>query len=502
MLPASPAASAAVPTTGADDSATAVQPAEPPRASGLLPNSVAVLPLDNLSPDPNNAYVAAGLHEEILNQLAKLRNLNVISRTSVLPYAENRPPIDEIARELNVQSIMEGSIRLAGTRIRVTTQLIDSTTGLHLWSETYEREFDDIFAIESDIAMNVANALEAEFSLTEQQSIEQVPTESTEVYALYLRAQSETGARRYALLDEALRLDPEFAPAHAAKAIGYSSSMINTTGGGAQGDWLELADLARASAERLLEIDPGDGRGYLTLGVVDMFLWRWDEAEPLMTRAVESGGNVPMLWLAAWFYAFSGDYERAIELATRMVELSPIDAGPHMHVGIANEHAGNIEAAIAGHRRSIALNPGNLLARQHLGLLEARVGNIQAAAEQFGFIERFFGDNVQPVYLPELAIGYAMIGLEDDARRLADAVFALAEERDMGAGSLAMANLAVGDTAGAIAQLERAAERVRNNEPDQGFFSLMLIKRNVLALDVLEQPAFQDLREQLEMVAP
>lgn len=482
--------------------AAAAGPAGPAPSASLLPNSVAVLPLDNLSPDPNNAYVAAGLHEEILNQLAKLGNLNVISRTSVLQYGENRPSINEIARELNVQSIMEGSIRYAGTRIRVTTQLIDSATGLHLWSETYEREFDDIFAIESDIAMNVANALEAEFSSTEQQSIEQVPTDSADAYALFLRALAETGERRRVLLDEALRIDPEFAQAHAAKAVAYSASMINTTGGGAQGDWLELASLARESAERVIEIDPGNGLGYLSLGTVNMFLWRWDEAARLMSNAVESRVGASTLWLAAWFFAFSGEEQRAVAIAARMAELSPLDAASHLHVGVANEYAGNIEAAITGHRRSIALNPGNLLARQHLGLLEARVGNLEAAAEQFSFIERFFGDDVQPVFLPELAIGYAMIGRQDDARRLADAVFALAEERDMGAGSLAMAYLATGEADAAAEQLERAIERVRNNEPDQGFFSLMLIKHNVIGLALLDEPGFVALRERLGTVAP
>jgi len=501
---ASPAARTSSGPTDDEGVATAAGPTEPARATSVLPNSVAVLPLDNLSPDPNNAYVAAGLHEEILNQLAKLGNLNVISRTSVLQYGENRPTIDEIARELNVQSIMEGSIRYAGTRIRVTTQLIDSATGLHLWSETYEREFDDIFAIESDIAMNVANALEAEFSSTEQQSIEQVPTESADAYALYLRALSAGvgNERSLVLLDEALRLDPEFALAHAAKAIRYSSRMINTTGGGAQGDWLELARLARESAERVIAIDPGNGQGYLSLGIVNMFLWRWDEAAPLMSSAVESRIDVSGLWLATWFFAFSGEQERAVALAERMAELAPLDAASYLHVGVANEYAGNIEAAIAGHRRSIALNPGNLLARQHLGLLEARAGNVQGAMEQFSFIERFFGDEVQPVFLPELAIGYAMVGRGDDASRLADTVFAVAEERDMGAGSLAMAYLAIGDVDAAAEQLERAIGRVRRNEPDQGFFSLMLIKHNVIGLDLLEEPRFVALRDQLGTVAP
>ncbi len=157
-------------------------------AVSVLPNSVAVLPFENLSPDPDEAYFATGLHDEILSQLAKLSNLSVISRTSMLRYADSDLSIPEIARELNVGTVMEGSVRYADDRVRITTQLIDAATDEHLWSETYEREFSDIFAIESDIAMNVANALQAEFSLEEQQRIEEIPTDSPEAYALYLRA--------------------------------------------------------------------------------------------------------------------------------------------------------------------------------------------------------------------------------------------------------------------------------------------------------------------------
>ena len=110
---------------------------------------------ENVSPDPNDAYYATGIHDEILNQLAKLSALNVIARTSMQQYANTEKSIPEIARELNVETVMEGSVRYSGGQIRITAQLNDGVTGAHLWSETYTRDFDDIFAIESDVAMNV-----------------------------------------------------------------------------------------------------------------------------------------------------------------------------------------------------------------------------------------------------------------------------------------------------------------------------------------------------------
>ena len=160
----------------------------------VLPSSVAVLPFENLSPNADDAYFASGLHEEVLNQLAKLRDLSVISRTSVLRYTESGLSIPEIARELNVGTIMEGSVRYANDRVRITMQLIDAATDDHLWSETYDREFADIFAIETDIALNVVSALEAEFSLEERESLERSPTTFPAAYRLYLRALAVMGS--------------------------------------------------------------------------------------------------------------------------------------------------------------------------------------------------------------------------------------------------------------------------------------------------------------------
>ena len=160
----------AAPEPVAEEAAPEPQPApEPavPEQPEVLPNSVAVLPFENLSLDPENAFFAAGIHEETLNQLTKLHNLSVISRTSVLRYEDSELSIPEIATELNVGAVMEGSVRYADDKVRITAQLIDAATDEHLWSEVYERDFADIFAIQSDIAMNIANALEAEFSLEE-----------------------------------------------------------------------------------------------------------------------------------------------------------------------------------------------------------------------------------------------------------------------------------------------------------------------------------------------
>jgi TolB-like protein/DNA-binding winged helix-turn-helix (wHTH) protein len=257
----------------------------------VLPSSVAVLPLVNLSPEPDKAYVAAGLHEEILNQLAKVRDLNVIAANSVLPYAESRPPIAEIARTLRVQSIMTGSVRFAGGRIRVTVELLTAETGAQLWAETYEREFNDIFAIESDIAANVARALAAELSSDEQdQLLQRASAKSFEAYELYLaalglvRQGSTRSAAAIELLDRALRIDPTFVDAWVAKANVHSIR----AGLVAEGT-NEDQQAAIEAASRAIEIDSGAWPAHATRSFVLANQGDWLRAEAESRRAFELG---------------------------------------------------------------------------------------------------------------------------------------------------------------------------------------------------------------------
>ncbi len=214
-----PAAAAPAPTAAPSSAAGVATHG----AREVLANSVAVLPFANLSPNADDAYFAQGIHEEVLNQLAKIDALSVIARTSVLRYADGKTSLPDIARELNVQAVMEGSVRYAGDSVRITAQLIDPKTGTQLWSEAYQRKFEDIFTIQADIAMNIANALRAEFSLEEQREIERPLTTSPEAYALYLRTRTValTPDALLALLDRAIELDPSFAAAYGRKARAY-----------------------------------------------------------------------------------------------------------------------------------------------------------------------------------------------------------------------------------------------------------------------------------------
>ena len=202
--------------------------------SNPLENSIAILPFENLSPDPDNAFFAAGLHEEVLHQLARIQDLRVTSRKSVLQYADQDIGIPEIADELNVESVMEGSARFSGDEVRIKAQLIDGETDEHLWAEVYQRQLTDIFSIQADIAERIAGEFKANFSPEDREYIESRSSESPQALANYLHALSLNWGgprdkdRALALLDESIANDPDFATAIALRALVHATSLNNS----------------------------------------------------------------------------------------------------------------------------------------------------------------------------------------------------------------------------------------------------------------------------------
>jgi len=264
-------------------------------APQVMPNSVAVLLCDNFSTDPANEFFAVSLHEEIRDQLAKIQNLNVTSRRSVLQYAGAESPITEIANELGVESVMECSVAYGEGRIVISAQLIDGDTGLNMWSDRYNREFKDNFGIQADIAMNVANALEVTFSVQEQQSIESVPTDSARAYELYLAANHafrnaslDNGVRALGLLDQALAIDSQFVQAWASKANVHVILSGFRIGGEARTELEMGIDAARRAADIGLD----SGRGSSILGYAMQQAGEWVNAEREYRRAQELGVNL------------------------------------------------------------------------------------------------------------------------------------------------------------------------------------------------------------------
>jgi adenylate cyclase len=491
----------AAPGDRTDEAVAGAATTEASNVTAVLPNSIGVLPFENMSPDPEHAYFAAGIHEEILNSLAKLKSLNVIARTSVMQYAGAKKPIKEIAAELGVQTIMEGSVRYARNRVRVTTQLIDAKTGAHLWSEAYEREFDDIFAIQADIAMQVADALEAELSPDEQATVTAPATRSTEAYAFYLQAMNliargNLAARYHELLDKAIALDPEFTLALGTKSSIYAQELINTAGSTAR-DQRELEPLIRKYATEALALDPTISVAHVALGLLEAFTWHWAAARAHMDRSLEFGQPGVAGAAASWFLCWSGEQDRATSFARRLAQLSPADWTAPWNLGIVLNYCGEYEEAVGAFHKSIAITPILPIHHSWLAVTEIARGNPSAALKELELTEKLLGDEREIIYLLDMGYAYGRLGDAGNARRLANEVLGVAVERDIGAGGHALASMAVQDYDAALRWLRAAADKAERHEIDTGMFSLMNLKMNVTADPVLGRPDFVEARRRL-----
>jgi len=461
--------------------------------AAVLPNSVAVLPLDNLSPDPDNAYFASGLHEEILNQLAKLSNVNVISRTSVLQYAESRPPIQEIAGALNVQSVMEGSVRYAGDRIRVTTQLIDPRTGAHLWSATYDRDFNDIFAIESDIAMNIANALEAEFSPDEQERIEMIPTESPKAYALYLQALSVPTEAAQPFLDQAIDLDPEFALAYAARALCFSCNLLGLTGANPA----EATDFERRAQEdvkRALELDSTLGQAHAALAAIHYANWDATEAEAAFEKAHQLSSDPSIARDYGQFKRYRGEFDAAIQLQSRAHELDPNNRSLSFQLGLSYSFGGYFREADSIFQELLKSAPAQASLHLQIGRVAVHLGNRQQALSELRLAEGLWqGIESDAFRVGQLVVAYSQAASPEDASRWFDVLQELERREPVGKATLAEAYLAMGNKERALQHLTAAvADGSSTDLP-----TLTLLAANPWGDPVLDEPEFRELLDGL-----
>jgi TolB-like protein/Tfp pilus assembly protein PilF len=289
------------------------------RESATPAKSIAVLPFANMSADPENEYLSDGLGEEIINTLTKLGEFRVASRTSAFAYKGSSEDIRTIGRRLGVRAVLEGSVRRAGNRLRVTAQLISVDDGYHLWSDRYDREMEDVFAIQDEIARNIAGALQVVLSKDEEAAITRQPTANVQAYDYYLRGRQHFHRFRKRSLEfarqmfeRAVELDPGYALAYTGLAT--SCAFLNMYWGTGAPD-LERAERA---TERALELAPRLAEGHVARGLVCFLRKALDEAEQEFETAIASD---PTLFEGYYFYARTcyqgGELERAATLFER-----------------------------------------------------------------------------------------------------------------------------------------------------------------------------------------
>jgi TolB-like protein len=306
----------------------------------LPEKSIAVLPFENLSEEPANAYFAEGIQDAILTSLATVRELKVISRTSTAKYKSNPDNLKKVAQELGVSTILEGSVQKDGDKVRITVQLIRAATDSHLWAETYDRKLTDIFSVESEVAKAIADRLQAKLSGEEEQALAAKPTENTEAYDAYLRGLAYTlktahttantlSAQKY--LREAVRLDPKFALSWAllsyVNALGYRTAFLQPT--------VSLREEAREAAETALALQPKLGEAILAKGFFhyaclrdyDTAVHYFELARPLLPNS----SRIPEL--LAYVTRKQGQWDRSESYFNEAERLDP------RNVSLLSQHA-------------------------------------------------------------------------------------------------------------------------------------------------------------------
>jgi len=457
-----------------------------------IPNSVAVLPFENLSLDPEDAFFASGIHTTILNELAKIRDLSAIARASVTRYADSEKTIREIAEELNVETVMEGSVQYSADRVRITVQLINPGTGAQLWSENYDRDLADIFAIQTDIAMRIATALKAELLPGEQQRIEKPPTNSTAAWALYLKAlYTGSGGAMFggdaaaqaslSYLDQAIELDPGFALAYVQKA-----SMYLFAGAANQ------ESLAEEYLERALELDSTLAIAHAYLGWAHLRGWRLEEAQTAYIRAIELAPNdTAVLEEFANFNSYLGMHGEAIRISQRILELNPASANSYSVLGSAYLWDGETELAVDQQRKAIEIAPAESILHIQLAATLVVNKNYDEAAAQLEIAEKLLPQDATAVVM--IAYIYSLLDKVENAARLLPRFQEIVAASGLNNPAFQVwAYLAAGENESALERLKTVAiDREALN------YGLMLQIFNVYNDPILDQPGFLEVRRQL-----
>ena len=468
-------------------------PASPPPTSALdLPaKSIAVLPFENLSRDPDNAYFTEGIQDEILARLAKIADLKVISRTSTQRYKSSPDDLPQIAKRLGVSNILEGSVQKTADRVRVTVQLINATSDAHLWAETYDRNLTDIFAAESDIAKMIADTLRAKLSGSEQQAIAVRPTENAEAHQLYLKGRyfwnKRTGAdlkKAIGYFNQAIDKDPNYALAYAGLADAYVLLPAF-----AEASPKESLPQAKAAAAKALELDSTLGEAHATLAnALVAYDLNFAEANREFRRAIELNPNYATAhqWYGETGLAPLGQFEEAITEAKRALELDPLSIVINADLGTALTSARRYEQAIEQLRKTVEMDPGFYYAHWTFGnALELKGRNEEAIAEY----KKAIALNDDP--LPRALLGhlYAKIGRTDEALEILKQLRELREsskQRYVSPYNLALIHIGLGQKDEAIQLLEETYE-------DRNGYDLAFIKVEPLLDPLRGDPRFEAL---------
>jgi adenylate cyclase len=399
-----------------------------PQAATLTP-ALAVLPFNNMSGDPEQEYFSDGITEDIITDLSKVAGLMVIARNSSFAYKGKSPDVRTVGRDLGVGSVLEGSIRKAGNRVRITAQLIDAASGGHLWAERYDRELTDIFEVQDEVTRRIVDALKVTLTPSEEARIASEPTRSVEAHDLFLRARElligslkdrAVFDEATALLKRAIAVDPGYGEAHAGLAMAYNLDFHNR--------WTSDPDgslrTAMQHAETAIDKAPNDPFGHYVASIVAGFLKDFDRSAKEIEAALALSPNYALAVNARGAVnVFSGKGEEAIPDIERAMRLDPGFAHQYLHfLGLAYLLTGKFETAAATFRERVLQVPETDLSRAYLASALGHLGEVEEAKRVWGELKAInprysFEDHMgrlpfrRPADIDTVARGLAKAGL-------------------------------------------------------------------------------------------
>ncbi len=419
--------------------------------------SIAVLPFDNLSRDPDNAYFAEGIQDEILTRLSKIADLRVISRTSTQHFKSVPENFPEIAKQLGVTNVLEGSVQKAGDRVRVNVQLINATSDAHLWAESYDRKLTDIFAVESEIATTVADTLQAKLTGSEKRAITARPTDNPVAYQDYLKGRyfwnkrtSDDFQTAISYFNQAVETDPNYALAYAGLADTYVLLPAFT--------WASPQDAmpkAKAAAQKALELNDMLAEAHASLAMVlRAYDFDYNQAVSEFKRAIELNPNYApaRYWLGTHVLSALGRFDDAVAEVKRALELDPLSLVANVDLGTTHVYARRFDDAIAQLRKSLELDDSFYYAHYEFGIALRCKGQIDAAIAEFEKARQLNDDPIVPGLLGH---AYAARGRRDEALKLLVQLKGESARRYVPPYSVALIYVGLGDKEEALRWLEK-----------------------------------------------
>jgi TolB-like protein/Tfp pilus assembly protein PilF len=424
--------------------------------------SIAVLPFDNLSRDPENAYFAEGIQDELLTRLAKINELKVIGRSSTQRFKSGADDLSGVAKQLGVAHVLEGSVQKAGDRVRINVQLINAATSAHLWADTYDRNITDVFAVESEVAKTIAEKLAAKLTGAEEHAIAARPTQNAQAHELYLKGRhfwnKRTGAdlkRAVEYFMQATAADPNYALAYAGLADTYV--LMPNLGAGMPADCYPKA---KSAALRALQIDDNLGEAHTSLACVLVYHdLDFAQADTEYQRALGLSPNYATAhqWYADTVLTPTGRFEEAFAEFKRALELDPLSLVVYTDFANICRCAGRMQKGADLLHRALEIDLNFYYAPRNLGFILVGQGDYQHAIEEY---QKARAVSEEPRILALLAHAYGLSENRTEASKLLEQLKILSQQRYVSAFSFALVYIGLGDKETALDWLEqRLADR-------------------------------------------